>query len=670
MRVGFGGMPKYLVTAVLLIAAVLIAGKARAAGLPDVPISFTADQEISGRALYASQCAKCHGADLSGLAGPSLQGGHFTVAWLNGGRTVGDLYRRIQSMPPNSPHSLTDQQYLDVAVFLLSHNGYSNGTERFSLAMATTHLRPPVGSSAVAGPLVRPVLPQSAATAGTATTSAPGDAEILKPNDASWIAYNRTLEGRRYSPLEQINTGNADQLAPRCIFQLGEIGSFQASPVIYDQVMYVTTAFGTYALDATSCREVWAHHYPPENKAPVLNSHGVAIYRGKVFRATPNGHLLALDAKTGKLLWDAWLSDADRGYWISAAPVAFDGKVFIGEAGAEWGVNAHIFAFNAESGKHVWTFDVIPTGKQPGAESWKHGAEHGGGSLWSTITIDPDRHLLLAPTGNPAPDFDGALRPGDNLFTNSVVALDDETGALRWYVQQVPHDTHDSDTAAAPVLFEQDGRSYMAVANKAGWLYIYDAETKQLLSKTEVAPHENFDLPVTAEGVHTCPGINGGVEWNGPAYSPSSHLLFVNSVHWCTTTRLSESRFIEGASYFGGEYTFDPVADARGFTNAIDATTGKLVWARTSSTPMLAGLTPTAGGVVFTGDLDGYFLTLDAATGKVLYRFDTGGSVAGGISTYAIGGKQYVAVASGNNSRTLWATTGAPTIVVFALTSK
>jgi alcohol dehydrogenase (cytochrome c) len=232
---------------------------------------------------------------------------------------------------------------------------------------------------------------------------------------------------------------------------------------------------------------------------------------------------------------------------------------------------------------------------------------------------------------------------------------------------------HDWDTAAAPVIYDQDGKHYMAVGGKGGWLYLYDRDTRKLLAQPEVTTHVNVEAPITSEGTKSCPGPAGGVQWNGPAYSARDKLLFVNSVDWCSTIRLMEPHYIEGLMYRGGSFTMAPKEEARGWTKAFDATSGTLVWSRNLPTPMLAALTPTAGGVVFTGDLLGDFLVLDARTGDTLYRFNTGGAVAGGISTYLVDGKQYVAVASGNSSRN-WqpdgSASGSATIVVFSLPSR
>jgi PQQ-dependent dehydrogenase (methanol/ethanol family) len=348
--------------------------------------------------------------------------------------------------------------------------------------------------------------------------------------------------------------------------------------------------------------------------------------------------------------------------------VAFDGKIFIGEAGAEFGTIGHVYAFDAATGKHVWTFDFIPSGETKAAATWgKSGAAHGGGSTWSSYAIDPEKRLLYVPVGNPAPDYNPAPRPGANLFTNSVVALDVNTGKLAWYAQQVSHDTHDWDTAAAPILYDVGKNRYMAVTNKGGWLYLYDRDRQTLLAQKEVSAHENTDRAPTKEGVHACPGNGGGVEWNGPAFSPSDGALFVNSVEWCGVYTSAEPRFEPALLYNAGDFSYDPIEKAYGWLRSFDAATGKENWRNKRATPMLAGVTPTAGGIVMTGDLNGDFEVFDSTNGKLLYRFNTGGAIAGGVSTYLVNGKQYVAVASGNASRAVWRTTGSPTVFVFAL---
>jgi PQQ-dependent dehydrogenase (methanol/ethanol family) len=499
---------------------------------------------------------------------------------------------------------------------------------------------------------------------GKTAVNEPSDTQIANPSDDDWLTYNRDYTGQRFSALNQITTANVKRLAPACIFQTGDSGTFQASPVIYRGRLYVTTTHDTFAIDAANCTELWRHTYTPPGAEGLPVNRGVALYRGKVLRGTSDGHVLALDAETGKLLWDVWVASAMRGYNINGALAAFGGKVFVGQGGADRGATGHVYAFDVETGKLAWTFDTIPTGKQPGAETWAKGTELGGGSSWTSITVDPKTRQVFVPLGNPGADMDGALRPGDNLYTDSVVVLNADTGKLDWYIQQVPHDTHDWDTAAAPALYEVDGHKFMAVASKDGWLYLYDRDTRKLIAKSEIDTHLNTDKPLLpGVEMRVCPGTLGGAEWNGPAFDPKTKSLFVNSVDWCGTFKAQTTP----GSTFGGNMRYDLIEQTSGWTHAFDAVTGAVKWTRHEARPMVAGITPTGGGVVFTGTATGQFQGLSAATGEVLYSFNTGGAIAGGISSYAVNGRQYLAVTSGSASRTIWGTAGAPTLIVFAL---
>jgi len=641
---------------------------------PAQAIDFQREQAVAGRKLYAEHCASCHGAALEGNAGPGLAGERFRAAWLDGNHKFIDLFNLVQqTMPVGAPGSLNGEDYLSVVLYLLSQNGYHPTGESLAAADIRKVLMPPADTSPVAlVDAAEPTtpFPQPPVGHGVASTNFPGDAEIASPAESDWLLYNKDFTGSRFSKLDKIDGSNAARLVPVCLFQPGEIGSFQPAPIVYRGILYFTTPFNTFAIDATNCRKLWEHRYPLDDKTPWTVNRGVALYRGKVLRVTPDGHLIALDAASGKLLWDVWMSTKKKGYWLSAAPVAWNGLVYMGTAGADWGANGRIEAFDTETGALRWSFDVIPTGRQTGAETWGKGAERGGGSVWSTFTIDAAQHELLVSVGNPAPDFRDDVRPGDNLFTNSVVALDLASGKLKWWVQQVPHDTHDWDTAAAPTIYDIEGRRLMAVANKGGWLYLYDRKTRQLLAQPEIAPHLNIDIPLTEQGVRHCPGTLGGAEWNGAAYAPPARTLYVNTVHWCSTTQIFDDKYIEGSSYFDGIPALDPVSEARGFLHAIDASTGRITWQREFQTPMVAGITPTAGGVLFTGTLDGHFLVLDAKDGRTLYDFATGGAIAGSPSTYMVDGRQYVAVPAGNASRVVWQTGGAMLIAIFALNSR
>ena len=660
------------------IAALVFCGGAAFAAVEAGP-SFTEAQATRGRTVYAQACAKCHGAALEGGAGPALKGVNFSKTWGSGGHTTGQLHASLTTMPLGLPNSLPKEQYLELLAFILSSNGYSSRGAALTPADFDLPL-PPLSrvktaravngndGEAAEGPR-KPAagLPRLVSSAPGPTVAMPSDRDLQRPAAGDWLMYNRDYRGQRFSPLDQINTRTAAQLAPVCILQLGEVGSFQTSPIVYEGRGYVTTAHGVYAFDAATCRRHWDYHYTPQDPEPLPANRGVALYRGKLYRGTGDGHLLALDAMSGRLLWDVHVADSTAGYFIGGAPIAVAGKVIIGLGGADWGAPGHLYAFDAETGQRAWTFDFIPTGSQRGAETWEKGQERGGGSSWTTVSVDPDAKLVYVPVGNPAPDFDKAGRPGSNLYTNSVVALDIDTGELNWYAQQEPADFHDWDTAAAPSLYEQNGRRYMAVATKGGWLFIYDRDTHALISKSEISTHENVDTPLSLTSwVRVCPGLYGGAEWNGPAYSGPLRSLFVGSVEWCTSFQQRPDAYVRGKTYSNGITRKDPDELAKGWLRAFDAASGKQLWVYADAKPMVSGLTATAGGVLLAGSLTGDMLVLDAAKGKVLYRFNTGGPIAGGLSTYAVGGRQYIAVASGNVSRS-WGGAAAATIIVFAL---
>ena len=576
-------------------------------------------------------------------------------------------------MPKNAPGSLSDDDNLAILAYILSKNGYNAVRERLTVARLDIVLVAP-GDSGGGPSGVAPVaaadertahFPQPPRQVAQSTGREPGDAQLLQMQDADWLTYNRTLAGERFSPLARIDVRNARRLKVQCLLQLGELGSFEASPIAYQGRLYLTTVHKVFAVDGSNCAVLWSYVYTPVDAEHLPVNRGVALYQGKVFRGTIDGHLLALDAATGKLLWDVRVADAAKGYEITGAPLAFDGKVFTGDAGADVGINARIYAFEANTGALVWTFDVIPTGTQPGAETWGGGAEHGGGATWSSMAIDPQQRTLFVPIGNPAPDFNAAARPGANLYTDSVVALSLDTGKLSWYVQQVPHDVHDWDTAAAPALFTQGGRRYLAVTSKNGLLFIYDRDSRETLAQTPFTTRSNVDVPLRmGERVHVCPGALG--QYNGPAYSPPLKMLFVASAERCNILQMGEAKYVPGSVYFGGMFIPDPVERQSGWIKAFDSA-GRELWSVHRPTILMGAVTPTGGGLLLTGDSGGDFLALNANSGETLYRFATGGPIAAGITTYLAGGRQFIAVPSGSSSRDGATANGAATLIVFAV---
>jgi alcohol dehydrogenase (cytochrome c) len=634
--------------------------------------SFTPSQATAGRLVYARACGICHGANLQGGAAVALAGTAFARTWGDGRHQATDFFDAIaKQMPKNAPGTLSQADNLALAAFILESNGYANGAEPLTLAAFAGALPAAPATAAVASAnapaaLAAPAsFPQAPRSVLPPSGTGPGDAQLLRVADADWLTFNRTLAGDRFSPLAQINTGNVQHLQVRCIAQLGEMGSFETSPIVNNGQMFVTTAHKVLALDAATCAVKWSYNYVPVDPEHLPGNRGVALYEGRVFRGTTDGHLICLDAASGRLLWDARVADGGLGYEITGAPVAFDGKVFTGDAGADTGIRGRIYAFDASNGALVWAFDIVPHPGDAAGASWSGGTDKGGGATRSSIAIDPQRRLLFVPTGNPAPDFNDANRAGDNLYTDSVVALDMATGKLAWYVQQVAHDMHDWDTAAAPALFAHGGHRVMAVASKNGLLYQYDLDTHQTLSQAPFTTRSNVDALPSAQGVHVCPGALG--QYNGPAFSPLSGRVFVATADRCNVLTRAEPHYVPGGVYFGGMFRMDPPALQSGWIKAFDAVSGHEVWSVHRRDPVLAAVTPTGGELLLTGDMGGSFLALDARSGRVLYEFNTGGPVAAGISVYAVAGREYIAVPSGSSSRDAATATAAATLIVFSL---
>lgn len=533
-------------------------------------------------------------------------------------------------------------------------------------------------------------------SAGSVPLHAQGGTGNVPPAD--WRTYNRTFEGERHSPLDQITAANVAQLRRVCTFDLRDSLSFQTGPIVVDGVMYLTTDTATYAIDAATCQERWRRSTGQQPSYLRVNR-GVAFDGGRLFRGVSTGRVHALDARTGRIVWDVSL-ELEPGASVTMAPIAWNGLVYIGNSGGDnKGVRGKVYALDQRDGRLVWRFDVIPdTGRA--RETWQNRRDTPptGGAFWTTFGLDPRQGVLYVPAGNPAPDFFPELRPGENLYTNSVIALEARTGRMMGYIQVVRNDYHDWDVAAGPVvLTTRGGRPLIASANKDGLLSGIDRSrvgreraplpggresvipplrTLVMAYQTPTTTRENVDLQFFIDGeVRFCPGVLGGTEWNGPSYHPGLNLLVVGAVDRCATMRRMhpDSLTVEaGAVWAGGEDpnpfgVFEDIADSRGWITAIDADSGTVRWKYEAEMPSIAGVTTTAGGLVLTGHLSGEAIALDARDGKVLWRDQTNNAIGGGVVTYAVGGKQYVAVAAGLHAANWPAQSETNRIVVYAL---
>lgn len=491
-----------------------------------------------------------------------------------------------------------------------------------------------------------------------------------------WLLPNHDYGGVRFADLKQITPATAPSLHPVCQFQGADLIRSQSNPLVYRGVMYVTTTYSTIALDPVTCRVKWRHDWKAKAKEgnTSVKNRGVALKDGKVIRGTQDGYLIALDAATGVVLWEVQIARPERFEAVGMTPLAFEDLVIVGPNGSEYGVKGWIGAFRLSDGQQVWKFNTIPDDGEPGADTWG-GADarlKGGGAIWTTPSLDAAKGLVYVPVGNPAPDFFASQRPGANLYTNTMVVLDARTGALQWHKQGVPHDTHDWDLPVVSPLFTATiggaMKNVVTMGGKDGLLRLVDRDTRDQLYEVAVTTRTNVGEAPTEEGAYACPGVLGGMEWSVPALNPRTDVMVAPAVDWCGTFKKDdEPRFIAGQLFMGGSFTYDPIEKSRGWLTAVKASTGEVLWKYHASRPMLAAVTATAGGVVFTGELTGDFIALDESDGKVLYRFNCGGSITGGVISYAVDGKQYVAVVSGMAAGFWQAQPGSMTLTVFAL---
>ena len=572
-------------------------------------------------------------------------------------------------MPVNNPGSLSKTQYTQVLAFILAKNGYPAGRAPLDAAhLDKVALLPYPIEGAKSAPdanleianigsanrLLLGALPDKASV--TISDSMMGSVDS---HPADWLLHGRDYSNQRFSPLADINAGNVSALAPVALVQTGITGSFETTPIVVDGIMYATTPvvdnkMKILAIRANSGDIIWESTYTLGDFkiccGPV--NRGAAVAYGNVYVVTLDDRLIALDAAGGEVRWNVAVADPAVGYSETMAPQVYKGKIIVGSAGGEWPIRGFVAAYDATSGKQVWRWHSTDP-KSFAGEAW----QRGGGMVWTTPAIDAARDLVIFSTGNPNPDLYGAGRKGDNLYTDSIVALHASTGQLAWYFQEVPHDVWDYDAVSNVVLFDtvDHGRTVPAAgeAGKTGWFYIVNRNTGKLIRRSEafVDQSKNMFSQPTAEGVQMLPGANGGAEWSPPAYSPLTHAVYILGMNQLMTfTTGKDPGFQPGTMRLGSAFTNvekDPLQN--GVFTAVNVDTGTIAWQYKAKQPLIGGALATAGNLVFMGEGDGYFDAFDATSGKKLWKFNLGAGVNAPPMTYRVDGVQYIAVAAGGN---------------------
>ncbi len=536
---------------------------------------------------------------------------------------------------------------------------------------------------AISATLARSQAPESSPQlSSSSSVSAPRDTAGLidvtqagllqNPAQADWPSYNGDYTGRRYSGLTQITTANASRLVVQWVFHPRDVSPLEVTPVVDAGVMFITSANDAYALDAATGKQLWHHSRALSeglvDDAAVHHNRGVAVLGTRVYMVTDNAHLLCLDARSGSLIWDAAYATGNKNYGATSAPLIVKNNVIVGTSGGDDGVRGFLAAFDADTGKEKWRFWTIPGPGEKGNESWPGDLYlHGGGTTWMPGTYDPALNTLYWGTGNPSPDYDGNVRPGDDLYTSCLLALDPDTGALKWYFQYSPHNLYDYDAVQTPVLVDADfqgkPRKLIVSVNRNGFLYILDRTDGRFLFAKQFANAQTWakgidssGRPISAglipneSGVAVCPANGGATNWYSPSYDPQSHIFYFRSYEACALFKSKTEPFEEGSTYYS---TGSRVMEGSGksYINAFDLDTLDFAWRdlQIGRYKGWGGVMTTAAGLLAYGDDAQNFVILDARSGKPLWHFNVGQLIHASPMSYAVNGKQYFAVAAGSD---------------------
>ncbi len=508
-------------------------------------------------------------------------------------------------------------------------------------------------------------------------TAVPGQVtyeRLLKAEEepGNWLTYSGGYRSHRYSRLDEVTRENVKNLEMKWVFQMRSLEKAEVTPLVVDGVMYLTQPPNdVVALDTRTGQPFWIYkrEQPEVGKTCCGRvNRGLAILGDRLYMGTVDARLVALDARTGYLVWEVGVSDPGGGYAITAAPLALKDLVIVGVGGGEFGIRGFLDAYDAQSGKRLWRFYTVPEPGEPGNETWPGDTwKTGGAPTWVTGSFDPDLNLLYWGTGNPSPNWNADVRKGDNLYSDSVIALDPDTGKLKWYFQFTPNDPYDWDSCQIPLLVDMDfgarHRKLMLWANRNAFYYVLDRETGEFLTARPFAKQtwaqriDENGRPVFApasrpnpEGTLVYPGLNGGTNWYSPSYSPKTRLVYVAAWDYANVFQpfTGNIPYTPGELFIGGVARIPPGEPGWGAVRALVAQTGKLKWEFKQHSKPRAGVLSTAGDLVFSGDNEGYFFALDAHTGELLWRRNIGGSVVAGPISYLSGGNQYISIAAGN----------------------
>ncbi len=496
---------------------------------------------------------------------------------------------------------------------------------------------------------------------------------LVSPPGENWPSYNGDYTGRRYSRLAQINVKNVRRLSAQWVFHSRNSNLLETTPVVINGVMFVTSANDAFALDARTGREIWHYSRPITegliDDASAHHNRGVAVWHSRVYMETDNAHLLCLDARSGHLIWDVAYADTHKNYGATSAPLIVKDKVLVGTSGGDDGVRGFLAAFDARTGKLLWRFWTIPGPGEFGSSSWPGESYwHGGGTTWMPGTYDPALNTLYWGTSNPDPDFDGSSRPGDDLYTDCVLALDPDTGKLKWHFQFTPHDLYDYDATETPVLVDRGDqgqpRKWLVEANRNGFLYVLDRTNGRFLSAIPFVKKLNWAKGIdaagrpiltgvkpTANGSRICPGFSGATNWFSPSYNPSTGLFYFLALEDCEMFYSKPERFAPGQTYYATGVKRISGEQGQKVLLAYNLKANRIEWRypQVGAGRSWAGTLTTAGGLVFFGDDSGSFEAVDARNGAPLWHFNTGQEIHASPMSYAVAGRQYVAIAAGSD---------------------